>query len=218
MLNTYFKGQTTGSGGGGVRAAPARELVRAGSGGHRRRSVHQTCRGLGATGKDDKTAAATTGQRQARNRRNRSVGSPEPFFQREHGATVMLDGLLATQINKIDATLRNGFPSSLNYQNQLFGTGKLVLVRVEKVAKTHALTRKERKGRDSYAAVAAMGQHFRASVAAATPHAALACLRPSTALQAWHSTCFCPLCYFLLFLLVSKKQSATKSKITNWKY
>jgi hypothetical protein len=29
--------------------------------------------------------------------------------------------LLATQINKIDATLRNGFPSSLNYQNQLFG-------------------------------------------------------------------------------------------------
>jgi hypothetical protein len=36
----------------------------------------------------------------------------------------MPDGLLATQINKIDATLRNGFPSSLNYQNQLFGTGK----------------------------------------------------------------------------------------------
>ena len=124
VLNTYFKGQTTGSGG-GVRAAPARELVRAGSGGHRRRSVHQTCRGLGATGKDDKTAAATTGQRQARNRHNRSVGSPEPFFKREHGATVMPDGLLATQINKIDATLRNGFPSSLDYQNQLFGTGKV---------------------------------------------------------------------------------------------
>ena len=126
VLNTYFKGQTTGSGGGGVRAAPARELVRAGSGGHRRCSVHQTYRGLGATGKDDKTAAATTGQRQARNRCNRSVGSPEPFFQREHGATVMPDGLLATQINKIDATLRNGFPSSLNYQNQLLGTGKLI--------------------------------------------------------------------------------------------
>jgi hypothetical protein len=83
---------------------------------------------------------------------------------------------------------------------------------------THVVTRKERKGRDSYAAVAAVGQHFRVSVAAATPNAALARLRPSTALQAWHSTCFCPLCYFLLFLLVSKKQSATKSKITNWKY
>ena len=52
------------------------------------------------------------------------VGPPEPFFQRKHGATDMPDGLLATQINKIDATLRNGFPSSLNYQNQLFGTGK----------------------------------------------------------------------------------------------
>ena len=138
VLNTDFKGQTTGSGGGGVRAAPARELVRAGSGGHRRRPVHQTCRGLGATGKDDKTAAATTGQRQARKRCNRSVGPPGPFFQREHGATVMPDGLLATQINKIDATLRNGFPSSLNYQIDRFGTGKPL--KTQKTKTTPAFT------------------------------------------------------------------------------
>ena len=65
------------------------------------------------------------------------------------------------------------------------------------------MTRKERKGRDSYAAVAAVDRHFRAAVAAATPNAALARLRPSTAPSARHNC-------FLLFLLASKKQKLKK--------
>ena len=105
VLNTYFKGQTTNSGDGGVHAVPARGLVRTGPEGHSRRPVHQTCRGPGATEKDDKTAAATTGQGQARKRCNRSVGPQGLFFQREHGAIVMPGGFLTTQTIKIDSRL-----------------------------------------------------------------------------------------------------------------
>ena len=74
---------------------------------------------------------------------------------------------------------------------------------VKKGQMTHVVTRKERKGRDSYAAVAAVDRHFRAAVAAATPNAALARLRPSTALLERHNC-------FLLFLPASKKQSSTQ--------
>jgi hypothetical protein len=66
--------------------------------------------------------------------------------------------------------------------------------------------------------VAAVGQHFRASVAVATPNAALARLRPRTALQARHSTCLtahCAIFYSFFLFLKSKAQQKVRLQIGN---